>query len=109
MVRIVYTNVRQEILDLHITMSCLDSNKIRGQRNWHLNNTRITVTRYTETLCLQNVIRVVVSLGTRNIGNIFSSSLFFIKNNFMNFLLLRPLAGKVGDLNWDQALYKHTA
>lgn len=41
MVRTVCTHWRQEILSRHITVPCPDWNKIRGQRNQHLNNMRV--------------------------------------------------------------------
>lgn len=50
--KIVYTNLRKEILDMSITVLCPDWNKVRGQGNQHLNNTRIAFTQCTWTACL---------------------------------------------------------
>jgi hypothetical protein len=50
--RILYTILRQVIVDLSIRMMCLDWNKLCKQRNQRLNNTRITFTQCTKTLCL---------------------------------------------------------
>jgi hypothetical protein len=48
MVRTVYTNSRQEILETSITMHCPDLNKGGGQGNELLNNIRVTFTQCTE-------------------------------------------------------------
>jgi hypothetical protein len=44
--------LRQEFLDMSIAMPFPHWNKIGGQRNQHLNNTRITFTQCTKTLRL---------------------------------------------------------
>lgn len=54
MVRIVYTNLRQEILGISITKPCLDCNKIWGQRNQHLNSPKIKFKQCTKTSCLHS-------------------------------------------------------
>lgn len=50
--KIVYTNLRKEILDLSITVLCPDWKKIWRQRTQPLNNTRMTFTWCTQTLYL---------------------------------------------------------
>lgn len=51
MVRTVYTNFRQKILGISIRMPGLDWNKICGQKNQYLNNTRVIFTQYSKPLC----------------------------------------------------------
>jgi hypothetical protein len=47
----VCTIFRQKIYIINITMQCFDHNQIWGQRNQHLNNTRVNFAKYTTALC----------------------------------------------------------
>jgi hypothetical protein len=65
MVRIVYTSLRQEALDISITVPCPDEAK-QGQINQYLNNTRLTFTQCIKTLCLHR--SVIEKLFLNGIG-----------------------------------------